>query len=81
MCIRDRLSINEDKVYVHGDFKAFGSLTAAIEGLGIENAKANLQRIPNSPVQMNEEQIEEVEGLIDKIEDDDDVQAVFTNIA
>ena len=30
---------------------------------------------------MNEKQIEEVETLIDKIEDDDDVQAVFTNIA
>jgi len=30
---------------------------------------------------MNEEQIQEVEALIDKIEDDDDVQAVFTNIA
>jgi transcriptional/translational regulatory protein YebC/TACO1 len=66
---------------VYGDFKSFGSLTAAIESFGIGNVKANLQRIPNSPVQMNEKQIEEVEALIDKIEDDDDVQAVFTNIA
>ena len=77
----EELSINEDTVYVHGDFKSFGTLTAAIDSLGIKNAKANLQRIPNSPVQMNEEQIQEVEALIDKIEDDDDVQAVFTNIA
>ena len=77
----EELSINEETVYVHGDFKSFGSLTAAIESLGIENVKANLQRIPNSPVHMNEKQIEEVESLIDKIEDDDDVQAVFTNIA
>lgn len=77
----EELSINEETVYVYGDFKSFGSLTAAIESFGIGNVKANLQRIPNSPVQMNEKQIEEVETLIDKIEDDDDVQAVFTNIA
>jgi YebC/PmpR family DNA-binding regulatory protein len=77
----EELSINEETVYVYGDFKSFGSLTAAIESFGIGNVKANLQRIPNSPVQMNEKQIEEVEALIDKIEDDDDVQAVFTNIA
>ena len=76
----EKLSINEDTVYVHGDFKAFGSLTAAIESLGIENTKANLQRVPNSPVQMDEKQIEEIEALIDKIEDDEDVQAVFTNV-
>ena len=77
----EELTINEDTVYVYRDFKSFGSLTAAIESLGIENAKANLQRIPNSPVQMEEKQIQEVEALIDKIEDDDDVQSVFTNIA
>ena len=77
----EELTINEDTVYVYGDFKSFGSLTAAIESLGIENAKANLQRIPNSPVQMEEKQIQEIEALIDKIEDDDDVQSVFTNIA
>ncbi len=77
----EELTINENTVYVYGDFKSFGSLTAAIESLGIENAKANLQRIPNSPVQMEEKQIQEIEALIDKIEDDDDVQSVFTNIA
>ena len=77
----EELTINENTVYVYGDFKSFGSLTAAIESLGIENAKANLHRIPNSPVQMEEKQIQEVEALIDKIEDDDDVQSVFTNIA
>ena len=77
----EELTINENTVYVYGDFKSFGSLTAAIESLGIENAKANLQRIPNSPVQMEEKQIQEIEALIDKIEDDDDIQSVFTNIA
>jgi transcriptional/translational regulatory protein YebC/TACO1 len=43
--------------------------------------KAELRRVASNPVELNEEQLEEVEKLIDKLEDDDDVQAVFTNIA
>ena len=43
--------------------------------------KSNLQRIPTSPVEFSEEQLEEIEKMLDKIEDDDDIQQVFTNIA
>ena len=46
-----------------------------------DSVKAKLQRIPTSPIEVNDQQIEEVEALIDKVEDDDDVQSVFTNIA
>jgi transcriptional/translational regulatory protein YebC/TACO1 len=49
--------------------------------MGIEGFKANLQRIANSPVELSEDQIEEVEALVDKLEEDDDVQAVYTNLA
>ncbi|MFZ4707371.1 MAG: YebC/PmpR family DNA-binding transcriptional regulator, partial [Bacteroidales bacterium] len=37
-------------------------------------------RFANTPVHYTEEQMVDIEKLIDKIEDDDDVQAVFTNI-
>ena len=77
----EELEVNDGTVYAQGDFTAFGTLTAAVEKLGIENAKAKLQRVPTSPIEISEEQMEEVEELIDKLEDDDDVQAVFTNIA
>jgi transcriptional/translational regulatory protein YebC/TACO1 len=40
-----------------------------------------LQRIPTTPVEYSEEQLIDIEKLIDKIEDDDDIQNVFTNIA
>ena len=53
----------------------------AFEKLGINVKKAELRRIASNPVELTEEQLEEVEKLIDKIEDDDDVQAVYTNIA
>jgi transcriptional/translational regulatory protein YebC/TACO1 len=40
-----------------------------------------LQRIPTSPLELTEDQMVEVEKMLDKIEDDDDIQQVFTNIA
>ena len=77
----EELSINENTAYLEGEFTAFGTLTAAVDKLGIENVKAKLQRIPTSPIEVNDQEIEDVESLIDKVEDDDDVQSVFTNIA
>ena len=58
-----------------------GRLSKALEDKGIEVTKANLQRIPNSPVEFSEEQLEDIEKMLDRIEDDEDVQAVYTNIA
>jgi transcriptional/translational regulatory protein YebC/TACO1 len=72
---------NEGTMYAYADFTDFGLLTKNFEELGIEITKANLQRIPNDPIELTEEQMEEVEKLLDKIEEDDDVQEVFTNIA
>ncbi|MBL6449465.1 YebC/PmpR family DNA-binding transcriptional regulator [Fulvivirga sp. 29W222] len=68
-------------VYVYGDYTHFGTLSKALEDMGIEANKSSLQRIPNSPVEFSEEQMEDIEKMLDKIEDDDDVQAVYTNIA
>lgn len=71
----------EDGVlYIYGDYASFGTLSEGIEKLGLEAKKASLQYIANSPVSLNEEQMSEAEKLLDKLEDDDDVQAVYTNI-
>ena len=71
---------NEGTVYLYADYTNFGALSQALEDKGIEVTKANLQRIPTSPVEFSEEQLEEIEKLIDKLEEDDDVQGVYTNI-
>ena len=66
--------------YAYGDFTDFGSLTAGVEALGIEIRKADLQRIPDNPKDFTEEQINDIEVLLDKLDDDEDVQAVFTDV-
>lgn len=76
--------LNEEEngvIRVSGDYTSFGALSKAFDDLSIEVTKSALERIPSNPVEFSEEQLEEIEKLIDRIEDDDDVQAVYTNIA
>jgi YebC/PmpR family DNA-binding regulatory protein len=77
----EEIDITDERVFVYGDYTAFGTLAKGLEDLGIEVAKSSLQRIPTSPVEFTEEQLADIEKMLDKIEDDDDIQQVFTNIA
>lgn len=76
----EEIELEEKSLKIYGDYTSFKTLGEAIEKMGLETIKANLQRIPNSPVELSEAQLEEVEIIIDKLEDDEDVQAVYTNI-
>ncbi|MCO5260332.1 MAG: YebC/PmpR family DNA-binding transcriptional regulator [Crocinitomicaceae bacterium] len=77
----EEIETNEDKVFVYGEYTSFGELGHALENMGIDVEKSTLQRIPTSPVEFTEEQLVDIEKMLDKIEDDDDIQQVFTNIA
>ena len=77
----EEIEENEGKYYAYADYTSFGQLAAEFEKLNIEPTKAELQRIPTTPVEFTEEQLEEIEKMLDKMEEDDDVQAVYTNIA
>ncbi|SHF24552.1 DNA-binding regulatory protein, YebC/PmpR family [Mariniphaga anaerophila] len=77
----DEIEEHDGIVYAHSDYTSFGDLAHALENLGIDVQKATLKRFSNDPVEYSDEQQEEIEKLLDKLEDDDDVQAVYTNIA
>jgi len=77
----EEIEVAEESIIIYGDYTNFGELNKAIEGLNLEIEKALLQRIPTSPVEFTEEQLVDIEKMLDKIEDDDDIQAVYTNIA
>lgn len=71
----------EDRIVLYADYTSFGNLQEALERKNIEVEKSSLKRIATSPVDFTEEQLEDIEKMLDKIEDDDDIQQVFTNIA
>nr|MBP3725005.1 YebC/PmpR family DNA-binding transcriptional regulator [Campylobacter sp.] len=76
----EEMNKNDDELIIIGDYTSFGSLNEGIEKSGLKIKKGNLEFIPNSTISLNDEALEQIEKLIDKLEDDDDVQAVYTNI-
>ncbi|MEA3522646.1 MAG: YebC/PmpR family DNA-binding transcriptional regulator [Campylobacterota bacterium] len=70
----------EGVVLVTGDYTDFGNLSKAFEDLNIEITKATLERIANTPIELAEKDANDVQKIIDKLEDDEDVQKVYTNI-
>jgi len=58
----------------------FGNMQKKLDDLGLEAEDANLERIPNTQVSLDDESFPKVMKLIDALEDDDDVQKVWHNI-
>lgn len=58
----------------------FGSVQKALAELGVEPESAGLERIPTTTTKVDAKGFESVMKLIDKLEDDDDVQKVYHNI-
>ncbi|MDR2904791.1 MAG: YebC/PmpR family DNA-binding transcriptional regulator [Helicobacteraceae bacterium] len=75
------MEIDGGAIYLYAAYTDFGALAKGLEELKIEPKEANLQYIPNSPQEFDDEAAAEIEKLVEKLEDDDDVQAVYTNIA
>ncbi|MDX9796028.1 MAG: YebC/PmpR family DNA-binding transcriptional regulator [Sulfurimonadaceae bacterium] len=68
-------------VLAYANYTDFGNMNHKFEELGIELIKAELKRIPNNPQEFTQEQQDDMAKLLERLEDDDDVQAIYTNIA
>jgi len=79
---REPIENGEDKdiIRIYGEFKSFGELSKALEDRNIAITKAKIQRVATSPIILTDEQMEDIDTLIERLEDDEDVQAVYTNI-
>lgn len=72
---------DEGEIFVYTSFVNYGAMQKALEEKKLEVLSTELQRIPVNTVQLTEEQMAELEAMIEKIEDDDDVQGVYHNMA
>ncbi|MDH7462414.1 YebC/PmpR family DNA-binding transcriptional regulator [Chitinophagaceae bacterium 26-R-25] len=70
----------EEVLVLRCAFTDFGNLQKALEDKGITPISSELEWIPTSTVELNEEQAQDVLKLVDKLEQDDDVQKVFHNL-
>lgn len=71
----------EDVLVLRCTFTEFGAMQKALEEKGITPLSAELEWIPSTTVELGEEQAQDVLKLVDKLEQDDDVQKVFHNLA
>jgi len=76
----DELEEDGDTLYAYGPYTSFGTLVKAFEERAIEVSSAKLERIPNSPVEFTDDQMNDIQKMLDKMEDDDDIQEIFTNM-
>ena len=70
----------EGNIIIRTAFTEFGNMSKALEEKGIEVITAELTRIPLNTVELGEEQANDVLKMIDKLEQDDDVQKVYHNL-
>ena len=68
------------EITIYGDPKSFNEIQKYLEGNGFEVTGAEFTRIPNDLKEVNKEQRETIEKMVDLLEDDDDVQNVYTNM-
>jgi YebC/PmpR family DNA-binding regulatory protein len=71
----------ENFIIIYGAFEAFGPIQKYLEEHDFEIEQATSERIPTDTKALTESQNEEVEKLLEKLEEDDDVIKVFHNIA
>ena len=68
---------DEDSLMIYAPFESFGALQKELENRGIEIRSSGFERIPQVTKELAEEQVADIEKLLEKIEEDDDVQNVY----
>ena len=67
----------DENIMIYGSFENFGSIQKELENKEYEILSSGFERIPNNTTKLSEEQEAEVEKLLEKFEDDEDVQSVY----
>ncbi|WP_288264269.1 YebC/PmpR family DNA-binding transcriptional regulator [uncultured Streptococcus sp.] len=75
------LKTSDDAFEIFTEPKEFPAVKEALQAQNLEFAQAQLSMIPQNYVSLDAEQADILETLVDKLEDDDDVQDVYTNMA
>ncbi|MGL4327667.1 MAG: YebC/PmpR family DNA-binding transcriptional regulator [Tannerellaceae bacterium] len=77
----DEVEEDGEEVILYGEFKSYSDIQKYLEDNAFEIHSAEFERIPNDTKELNAEQRAQIEKLLEKFEDDEDVQNVFHNMA
>ena len=76
----DEIEADENEIDIYGAYAEFNNIQKYLEENGFEIISAEFERIPNDLKEVTDEQRVVIEKLLEKFEDDDDVQNVFHNM-
>lgn len=76
----DEVEQDEDDIILYGEFKSYSEIQKYLEDNGYEIHSAEFERIPNDLKELDKEQQAQIQKLLDKFEEDEDVQNVFHNM-
>jgi YebC/PmpR family DNA-binding regulatory protein len=71
---------SEGNIIIRTAYNEFGNMSKALEEKGITPLSSELTRIPTSTMELSEEDAKDVLELVDKLEQDEDVQKVYHNL-
>lgn len=77
----EELNAEEDFVYIYTEFSNYGAMQKALESKNIEPVGTEFQHIATNTKELNEEAQKDFNALLEVLEEDDDVQSVFNNLA
>ena len=77
----DEVLVDEDDILIYGEFTSYSDIQSYLEERGFEIHSAEFVRIPHENKTLNDEQRAQIEKLLEKFEEDEDVQNVFHNMA
>ena len=77
----DEVVLDEEEILLYGDYKSYSGIQSYLEENGFEIHSAEFERIPHETKSVTDEQRAQIEKLLDKFEEDEDVQNVFHNMA
>lgn len=67
----------DEHIMIYGEFPEFGKIQSALEERKLEIIESGFERIPGDTKELTEEQQQDVEKLLEKLEEDEDVQSVY----
>jgi YebC/PmpR family DNA-binding regulatory protein len=70
----------EEEIVIYGDFEGFGPIQKYLEENSFEIVTAEFERIPSDTKELNAEQIEKIDKLLSRFEEDEDVSNVYHNM-
>lgn len=79
-CGVDEVEPDEEEIVLYGAFEDYSNIQHFLESNGYEIISSEFVRIPNDVKELNDEQRAAVEKLLEKFEEDEDVQNVFHNM-